>query len=349
MQTSAASLPTLCQSDRVTREPSTPMFTLDELHAAREVVGRVVPPTPQFAWPLLGAALGAEVWVKHEDGTPTGAFKVRGGLIYMDRLARERPHVAGVVSATRGNHGQSIALAGRTVGVAVTIVAPIGNSPDKNAAMRAFGAELVEHGHDFQAAREHAEVLAAERGFEMVHSFHRDLVIGVATYAWELFNAVDDLDVPDEESVREVVDPRGLQAHRRVVTLSSLVGQHDELRPPVMRVGVEGDEAVPMKVVDDALHVLAIRTEVARQPRHGLRPIGGDDGAEDLPAGAGQAERRHQAITRGQQQAVQPEEVQHEAAQGVAGRRSPRLAHLSRPCLIDIMMSNCICCIAWTP
>ncbi len=166
-------------------------ITMDDLIAAAEVVGRRMAPTPQYAWPLLAAEVGAaEVWVKHENHTPTGAFKVRGGLVYVDRLVRERPEVRGLVSATRGNHGQSIALAGTAAGLDVMIVVPHGNSPDKNAAMRAWGAELVEFGHDFQAAREHAEQLAAERGFEMVPSFHDDLVRGVATYALELFGAV---------------------------------------------------------------------------------------------------------------------------------------------------------------
>jgi threonine dehydratase len=174
-------------------QPS-PYFTLDEFAEATAVVRRHMAPTPQFAWPLLGRAVGAEVWVKHEDCTPTGAFKVRGGLVYVDRLVRERPHVKGVVCATRGNHGQSIAFAGRAVGLPVTIVAPHGNSPDKNAAMRGFGAELIEHGHDFQAAREFSVVLAAERGLEAVPSFHRDLCLGVATYAHELFTAAGELD-----------------------------------------------------------------------------------------------------------------------------------------------------------
>jgi threonine dehydratase len=170
------------------------MFTLDELRAATEVVRRHVPATPQHAWPLLSERVGAQVWVKHENHTPVGAFKVRGGLTYVDTMMRERPAVRGLVSATRGNHGQSIALAGGTVGLPVAIVAPHGNSPDKNAAMRAWGAELIEHGHDFQAAREHAQVVADERGYEMVPSFHADLVLGVATYALELFEAVDALD-----------------------------------------------------------------------------------------------------------------------------------------------------------
>jgi threonine dehydratase len=173
------------------------MFTLDQLRAATDVVRAVVPPTPQYAWPLLAERLGApgaEVWVKHENATPAGAFKVRGGLVYVDRLVRERPDVRGLISATRGNHGQSIAIAGTRAGLPVTIVVPHGNSPDKNAAMRAWGAELIEQGHDFQAAREHAAALAAARGLEMVPSFHLDLVLGVATYGLELFEAVPSLD-----------------------------------------------------------------------------------------------------------------------------------------------------------
>lgn len=170
------------------------MFTLDELRRARAVVGEAMPPTPQYAWPLLAERAGAEVWVKHENHTPTGAFKVRGGLVYLDRLARERPEVAGLVSATRGNHGQSLAFAARRHGLPVTIVVPRGNSVEKNAAMRALGARLVEHGDDFEAARAEAERRAAAEGLEMVPSFHRDLVLGVATYALELLEAEPDLD-----------------------------------------------------------------------------------------------------------------------------------------------------------
>ncbi len=170
------------------------MFDLPALDAASRVVHAAMPPTPQYAWPLLAARTGAQVWVKHENHTPTGAFKVRGGLVYCDRLARERPHVAGLVSATRGNHGQSLAYAGQRAGVAVVIVVPRGNSVEKNAAMRAFGAELVEHGRDFDEARGEAARIAEQRGLEMVPSFHPDLVCGVATYARELFAAVADID-----------------------------------------------------------------------------------------------------------------------------------------------------------
>jgi threonine dehydratase len=169
-------------------------FTADELAYATALVERWVPPTPQYAWPLLEAEVGAQVWVKHENHTPTGAFKVRGGLVYADRLRARRPDVSGIVSATRGNHGQSLAFAGRARDLAVTIVVPHGNSPDKNAAMRGFGAEVVEHGHDYQASREYSMELAAERGLEPVPPYHPDLVLGVATYARELLEAVSDLD-----------------------------------------------------------------------------------------------------------------------------------------------------------
>jgi len=170
------------------------MLTLHDVETATATVYAAMPPTPQYAWPLLARRTGCEVWVKHENHTPTGAFKVRGGLVYMDRLKRECPALKGVVSATRGNHGQSIALAAAKAGIAATIVVPHGNSVEKNAAMRAFGAELVEAGHDFDAARETALRLADERGLAMVLSFHRDLVCGVATYALELFRAAPPLD-----------------------------------------------------------------------------------------------------------------------------------------------------------
>jgi threonine dehydratase len=170
------------------------VISSEDLAWATGIVRRWVPPTPQYPWPLLAQKVGAEVWVKHENHTPTGAFKVRGGLVYAERLRHSRPAVAGIVSATRGNHGQSLAFAGRATGLEVTIVVPQGNSPDKNASMVGFGAELVVHGHDFQAAREHAAVLAAERGLEAVPSYHRDLVLGVATYASELFDSAGALD-----------------------------------------------------------------------------------------------------------------------------------------------------------
>jgi threonine dehydratase len=164
--------------------------TATEFDAVQRTVYAAMAATPQYAWPLLAEALGAEVWVKHENHTPLGAFKVRGGLVYMAGLRARDPAVRGVIGATRGNHGQSIAFAARRHGLAATIVVPRGNSVEKNAAMRALGAELIEHGDDFQAAREHAAGLASAQGLHFVPSFHRDLVLGVATYWVEFFRAV---------------------------------------------------------------------------------------------------------------------------------------------------------------
>src|SRR4051794_4294842 len=166
------------------------MFTADSLTAALATVHAVQPPTPQYSWPLLSQRLGAEAWVKHENHTQVGAFKLRGGLVYLEALRRREPHCAGVVSATRGNHGQSIGFAARRHGLAATIVVPRGNSVEKNAAMRALGVELIEHGDDFQAAREHAGQLAEERELHMIPSYHDDLVRGVASYWLEFFDAV---------------------------------------------------------------------------------------------------------------------------------------------------------------
>jgi threonine dehydratase len=170
------------------------MFTLAELESVIPLVRASVSPTPQYAWPLLKAQTGVEIVIKHENHTPIGAFKVRGGIVYFDRVKRERPQMRGIVTATRGNHGQSLAFAGARAGIAVTIVVPHGNSTEKNAAMRAFGATLIEHGRDFDEAKEAAMRIAAERGLDFAPSFHRDFVVGVATYAHELFSAFDDLD-----------------------------------------------------------------------------------------------------------------------------------------------------------
>jgi threonine dehydratase len=171
------------------------VFDLPQLERAQEIVAAAMPPTPAHVWPLLSERLGASVVVKHENHTPTGAFKVRGGLVYVDRLKRERPNSAGLISATRGNHGQSLAFAASRYGIPVTIYVPHGNSTEKNRAMRAFGANLVEHGEDYQSAREEAERRARLDGLEMVPSFHPDLVLGVATYALELLRKAPDLDV----------------------------------------------------------------------------------------------------------------------------------------------------------
>jgi len=166
------------------------MFSMSELDEAAAIILAAFPPTPTYAWPLLAARCGCDVWVKHENHTPTGAFKVRGGLTYFDRLRRSGAAVRGVVSATRGNHGQSLAYAGARAGVPVTIVVPRGNSIEKNAAMQAFGATLVEHGSDFDEARVHAKALAEQQGLRFAPSFHPDLVVGVATWAREMFHEV---------------------------------------------------------------------------------------------------------------------------------------------------------------
>jgi threonine dehydratase len=170
------------------------MILLPEIEAAADRVYAAMPATPQYAWPLLARRAGREVWVKHENHTPTGAFKVRGGLNLVAQLAARSPRPAGVISATRGNHGQSLAFAARRHGLRCVIVVPFGNSVEKNAAMRALGATLVEHGRDFDEAREHAGGLARAEGLQFVGPFDRELVAGVATYALELFRAVRDLD-----------------------------------------------------------------------------------------------------------------------------------------------------------
>lgn len=167
----------------------------DDIEQAAALVHATLAPTPQYCWPLLARRLGTAVWVKHENHTPTGAFKVRGGLVFVSRRKAARPDAAGVVSATRGNHGQSLAFAGARAGLPVTIVVPHGNSIEKNAAMRAFGARLVEHGCDFDAAKDHARALAEHEGLLFAPSFARDLVAGVASYALELLTAVPDIDV----------------------------------------------------------------------------------------------------------------------------------------------------------
>ena len=172
---------------------------LEEIESAAELIYQTVPATPQYSWPLLNEraskiAGAVEVWVKHENHTPVGAFKVRGGLVYMDWLRRKRPEVKTVVSATRGNHGQSLAFAGKQLGLRVVIVVPSGNSPEKNRAMQCLGAELVEFGRDFQEASEHAASLEEKFGWHRVPSFDLLLVKGVSTYAWEMFAACPELD-----------------------------------------------------------------------------------------------------------------------------------------------------------
>jgi threonine dehydratase len=219
------------------------MFTLTELESVLPIVRASVPPTPQYAWPLLKAHTGVDVIVKHENHTPIGAFKVRGGLVYFDRMQRERPQVKGIVSATRGNHGQSLAFAGARARVPVTIVVPHGNSTETNGAMRALGAELIEHGRDFDEAKEHAARIANERGLEFAPSFHRDFVVGVATYAQELFGAVDDLDI--------VYVPIGLGSG-----ICGVIGMRDLLGRKTRIVGVVSDRANSYRLSVAAGHVV---------------------------------------------------------------------------------------------
>ena len=169
--------------------------TLADLNAAASTVYRAMPPTPQYSWPLINAALGTEAWIKHENHLPVSAFKLRGGLVYVERLVARMPQITGLIAATRGNHGQSVAFSAARHGLSATIVVPFGNSVEKNAAMVSLGATLIEHGTDFQESREHAELLAARDGLHMVPSFHADLVAGVASAWLELLRAQPDLDL----------------------------------------------------------------------------------------------------------------------------------------------------------
>ncbi len=168
--------------------------SLDQIRAARELVYRYMPPTPQYSWPLLNERLGTEAWIKHENHTPVGAFKIRGALIYLTWLKNRHPSLTGVAAATRGNFGQGVGMAARLLGFKAVLVVPNGNSPEQNHAMLAQGAELIEYGHDFQASFEHAQRVAVERGFQMVESIHELLVHGTASFAMELFEFAPPLD-----------------------------------------------------------------------------------------------------------------------------------------------------------
>jgi threonine dehydratase len=223
------------------------LFTLAEVESVLPIVRAAVPPTPQYAWPQLALRTGADVLVKHENHTPCGAFKVRGGLVYADRLKREQPQVAGIVSATRGNHGQSLAFAGRRAGIAVAVVVPHGNSVEKNAAMRAFGAELIEFGRDFDEAKEHAAAIARQRGYVFTPAFHRDLVIGVATYAYEFFAAAGDIDT--------VYVPIGLGSG-----ICGMIGMRDALGLATRIVGVVAQNANAYARSFAAGHIIASDT-----------------------------------------------------------------------------------------
>lgn len=216
---------------------------LERLEEAARTVYRHMTPTAQHAWPLLTERTGAHVVVKHENHTPIGAFKVRGGLTYLTSLLGEQPDCPGVVTATRGNHGQSIARAATALGVPATILVPHGNNPEKNAAMRAFGAELIEHGHDFQAAAEYAAGLADERGLHMVKSFDMRLVEGVASYPMELFRAFPDLDT--------VYLPIGMGSG-----ICATIAARDALGLTTKIVGVVSEHAPSYKLSFEAGHVV---------------------------------------------------------------------------------------------
>jgi threonine dehydratase len=205
------------------------MFTRNEFDRAQSIVYSAMPPTPQYAWPLLAEATQCECWVKHENHTPTGAFKVRGGLVHM-RLRKERGQTNGVITATRGNHGQSIPFAARREGIPATVLVPEGNSVEKNAAMRALGCTLIEAGADFDEARDVALKLARERGLDMVASFHPELVVGVATYAHELFRGAGELDA--------VYVPIGLGSG-----ICGVIGMRDLLGLKTKVIGVVSDRA----------------------------------------------------------------------------------------------------------
>ena len=232
-----------------------PLFTLDELADATAIVRQLVPPTPTYTWPLLSRRAGAEVQVKHENHTPTGSFKARGGLVYVEALRREGRLPKGLVTATRGNHGQSIAIAAARAGIPALIVVPEGNSPEKNAAMQAFGGELMIAGKDFDESRAVAQRMGTERGFTLVPSFHRALVMGVATYAHELFTQSPDLD--------RVYVPIGMGSGIcGLITVRDLLGLKTEI------VGVVAEKAPAFALSFDAGR--PIRTDTARTFADGM-------------------------------------------------------------------------------
>jgi len=215
------------------------MFTLAELEAAARLVHRQMEPTPQYAWPLIGERIGAEVWIKHENHGPTGAFKVRGGITFIDWLAREHPGYGGIITATRGNHGQSQARAASAMGLRAVVYVPHGNSVEKNAAMRAFGAELREFGEDFDTARVEAMRVAEAEGLFPVPPYHRELVRGVASYALEFFRAAPRL--------HTVYVPIGCGSG-----ICGVIAARDALRLPTEVVGVVSANALTAKLSAEA-------------------------------------------------------------------------------------------------
>lgn len=230
-------------------------LTLEDLEAAAALVHRHMAPTPQYAWPLLSARAGCEVWVKHENHGPTGAFKVRGGITYIDWLRRTHPGVPGIITATRGNHGQSQARAAVAAGLRAVVYVPHGNSTEKNAAMRAWGAELVEFGQDFDEAREEAFRVAAAEGLHIVPPFHRELVRGVATYALEFFRAAPPLDA--------VYVPIGCGSG-----ICGVIAARDALGLDTEVVGVVSEGALTAKLSAEAGH--PVPTDSARTFADGM-------------------------------------------------------------------------------
>lgn len=232
-----------------------PLFSFDELAAATAIVRTFVPPTPAYAWPLLRKRTGVEVFVKHENHSPTGAFKARGGLVYLDWLRRNGRMPRGLVSATRGNHGQSVAVAAARNGIPAVIVVPRGNSAEKNAAMEGFGAELIVAGDDFDESRAVAARIAEEKDYHFVPSFHLELVKGVATYAHELFSDVSDL--------AAVYVPIGMGSG-----ICGLIAVRDLLGLDIEIVGVVADNAPAFSLSFEAGH--PVRTNSARTFADGM-------------------------------------------------------------------------------
>ncbi len=215
------------------------LLSLSDIENAAKLVHSRMAPTPEIAWPLLAEAVSAEVWVKHENHTPIGAFKIRGGITFIDALMRSRPEVRGIVTSTRGNHGQSISRAATNAGLIAKIFVPRGNSVEKNAAMKAFGAELFEYGDDFDDSRQEASHVAEIENLAFVPPFHRDLVTGVSTYALEFFSTVSDL--------HTVYVPIGCGSG-----ICGLIETRNALNLPTRIVGVVSTHANSMKLSFDA-------------------------------------------------------------------------------------------------
>jgi threonine dehydratase len=270
-------------------DASNPLFSLAELEAATQFVHRIVPPTPQYAWPLLAKRTGCEVWVKHENHTPTCAFKVRGGVVYMDNLKRSRPNVTGVISATRGNHGQSIAFSAFRAGISATIYVPYGNSADQNAAMRAYGATVVEFGRDFDEALAECHRVAREQDLHFIPPLNRDQVKGVATYALELFRGVADLDT--------VYVPIGIGSGIcGLITTRDLLGLRTEIvgvvarKAPAMALSFAAGKAVPTNSAQTFADGMATRdprpeaVTIIKRGAARILQLGEDDIAEAVRA-----------------------------------------------------------------